>query len=77
MIIFLFHTSLRVIIVASQFYYLLTMVTKEAVFDTKYRTRLIEPPHDKTNIMTAPSEDSDQLGHPPSLSCPHKETLGP
>ena len=27
-----------------------------------------EPPHDKTNKMAcAPSEDSDQLGHPPSL----------
>ena len=27
-----------------------------------------EPPHDKTNQMTfAPSEDSDQPGHPPSL----------
>ena len=27
-----------------------------------------EPPHDKTNKMTcAPSEDSDQPGHPPSL----------
>ena len=27
-----------------------------------------EPPHDKTNIMTcAPSEDSDQPVHPPSL----------
>ena len=27
-----------------------------------------EPPHDKTNKMTgAPSEDSDQLGHPSSL----------
>ena len=27
-----------------------------------------EPPHDKTNIMAcAPSEDSDQPGHPPSL----------
>ena len=27
-----------------------------------------EPPHDKTNKMTsAPSEDSDQSGHPPSL----------
>ena len=26
------------------------------------------PPHDKTNKMTcAPSEDSDQPGHPPSL----------
>ena len=32
-------------------------------------TRLINgPPHDKTNEMTcAPSEDSDQPGHPPSL----------
>ena len=29
---------------------------------------LIEPPHDKTNKMAcAPSEDSDQPGHPPSL----------
>ena len=27
-----------------------------------------EPPHDKTNILAcAPSEDSDQPGHPPSL----------
>ena len=27
-----------------------------------------EPPHDKTNnIACAPSEDSDQPGHPPSL----------
>ena len=27
-----------------------------------------EPPHDKTNEMAcAPSEDSDQPGHPPSL----------
>ena len=28
---------------------------------------LYEPRHDKTNKMTAPSEDSDQPGHPPSL----------
>ena len=27
-----------------------------------------EPPHDKTNKMSAPSEDSDQPGHPPSLT---------
>ena len=28
-----------------------------------------EPPHDKTNKMSfAPSEDSDQTGHPPSLT---------
>ena len=42
----------------------------------------IEPLHDKTNKMTcAPSEDSDQPGHLPSLirafACPHEETLGP
>ena len=31
-------------------------------------TEIKEPPHDKTNKMTcAPSEDSDQSGHPPSL----------
>ena len=29
---------------------------------------IFEPPHDKTNNMTcAPSKDSDQPGHPPSL----------
>ena len=29
---------------------------------------IFEPPHDKTNkIARAPSEDSDQPGHPPSL----------
>ena len=29
---------------------------------------LFEPPHDKTNKMAcAPSEDSDQPGHPPCL----------
>ena len=42
---------------------------------------LHEPPHDKTNKMAiAPSEDTDQPMHPPSLislHCPHKETLGP
>ena len=31
-------------------------------------TKLLEPPHDKTNKMICvPSEDSDQPGHPPSL----------
>ena len=38
------------------------------------------PEHDKTNKLTcAPSEDSDQPGHPPSLislCCLHEETLG-
>ena len=33
-----------------------------------YLLKLIEPPRDKTNKMAcAPSEDSDQPGHPPSL----------
>ena len=40
-----------------------------------------ELPNDKTNKMTcAPSEDTDQPGHPLSLislRCPHKEALGP
>ena len=32
------------------------------------RGTINEPPHDKTNKMAcAPSEDSDQPGHPPSL----------
>ena len=54
--------------------------------------RTFEPPHDKTNKMAcAPSEDSDQPGHLPSLirvawasaqsdqslRCPHEESLGP
>ena len=43
------------------------------------------PPHDKTNKMAcAPSEDSDQSGHPPSqtmqsdqsLRCPHGRNIG-
>ena len=41
---------------------------------------LYEQQHDKTNKMTcAPSEDSDQPGHLPSLitlRCPHEERLG-
>ena len=36
--------------------------------DTVAHTFVYEPPHDKTNKMAcAPSEDSDQPGHPPSL----------
>ena len=44
-------------------------------------SRKNELPHDKTNKMAcAPSEDSDQSGHPPSLislCCLHEESLGP
>ena len=40
-----------------------------------------KPPHDKTNKMIcAPSKDSDQPGHPPSLislCCLPGESLGP
>ena len=37
-----------------------------------------EPPRDKTIKMAcAPSEDSDQTGHPNSLCCLHEESLGP
>ena len=38
-------------------------------FKQRYTTwTIFEPPHDKTNKMAcAPSEDSDQPGHPPSL----------
>ena len=36
--------------------------------DKSIRCASIEPPHDKTNkTACAPSEDSDQPGHPPSL----------
>ena len=39
---------------------------KETYFDNMTQKRN-EPPHDKTNEMAcAPSEDSDQPGHPPS-----------
>ena len=41
--------------------------------------RSFEPPHDKTNKMTfAPSKESDQAGHLPSLNslhCPHEDRL--
>ena len=43
--------------------------------------KAFEPPHGKTNKMTcAPSEDTDQPGHPPSLNslhCQHEEAEGP
>ena len=44
-------------------------------------TETNEPPRDKTNKMAyAPSEDSDQPGHLPSLislGCLHEEGFGP
>ena len=51
------------------------------VFLSMWLSTIFEPHHDKTNKMEcAPSEDSDQPGHPPSLMslhCPHEESLGP
>ena len=51
------------------------------IFHIQSVNSISEPPHDKTNKMAcAPSEDSDQPGHPPSLislRCPHEGTLGP
>ena len=55
-----------------------TVLTLDAVVNHKIREKVlwsgttkqfkIEPPRDKTNKMVcAPSEDSDQPGHPPSL----------
>ena len=39
-----------------------------SMFSKCFLSMLNEPPHDKTNKMAcAPSEDSDQPGHPPSL----------
>ena len=63
------------------------ILDNKALFDTSFHVShsfpeyQIEPPHDKTNKMAcAPSEDSDQSGHLPSLislHCPHEESLGP
>ena len=50
-------------------------------YEKQVSDQLNKPQHDKTNKLTcAPSEDSDQLGHPSSLislRCPHEESLGP
>ena len=35
--------------------------------ESALRLLIYEPPHDKTNKKTVPSEDPDQPGHPPSL----------
>ena len=54
-----------------------------AIYLNNYLSRalIFEPPHDKTNAMAcAPSEDSDQHGHPfglVSLRCSHEESFGP
>ena len=56
------------------------------IIQAKERKKLYEPPHKKTKKMAyAPSEDSDQPGHPPSLIrvspsawknfCPIKRTV--
>ena len=44
------------------------VVISEATSEDKDPLSECEPPYDKTNKMAfAPSEDSDQPGHPPSL----------
>ena len=57
------------------------MWVKRCLNSLNLKTSSYEPPHDKTNKMAcAPSEDSDQPGHPPSLislRCPHEESWGP
>ena len=48
----------------------ITVTIRMKIFDTGFngREKRNEPQHDKTYKMTcAPDEDSDQLGHPPSL----------
>ena len=51
------------------------------VINTLNLTLTYEPHRDKANKMAcAPSEDSDQPGHPPSLislRCPYEESFGP
>ena len=43
-------------------------VASALVFGSGTSQCIIEPPHDKTNkVACAPSEDSEQPGHPPSL----------
>ena len=38
------------------------------MFESKCTSKVYEPPHGKTNkVIFAPSEDSDQPGHSPSL----------
>ena len=49
------------------FYTICTGICFEKVNNQQHK-ELFEPAHDKTNKMAcAPSEDSDQPGHPPSL----------
>ena len=46
--------------------------TKWGLYSKADIFKTIEPPHDKTNTMTfAPSEDTDQPGHPPRVFALH------
>ena len=50
--------------VRTELYLLLLLMNRLS----KTESDIFEPPRDKTNkIACAPSEDSDQPGHPPSL----------
>ena len=61
--------------------FIVAVIRKLEQCDFNIYVPLCEPPHDKSSKMAcAPSEDTDQPGHPPSLislCCPHEETLGP
>ena len=55
--------------------------TRSDHFIYQFTYNVTEPAHEKTYKMAcAPSEDSDQPGHPPSLTslrCLHEDSLGP
>ena len=57
-----------------------TYLLQATICSRQRSEKTLEKPYDKTNKMAcAPSEDSDQPGHPPSLislRCPHEGTLG-
>ena len=53
------------------------LLTDVHVLWTGKLSRIYDPPHDKTNkVACAPSEDSDQPGHSPSLISLHSALRG-
>ena len=83
--IFTPSTSISMLIFKNQYWNTLYSLLSRALpisFDAKTTKIKIEPVHDKTYKMAcAPSEDSDQPGHLPSLirvfTVHHEESLGP
>ena len=76
--LFSWDGSIKFPLIAHVILILLSLKSQE---NEKSSGKIFEPPHDKTNkVAFAPSEESDQPGHPPSLislRCPHEESLGP